>query len=132
MADEMKTFNLWVIRENLRRAFSLWDKWYVRQMELLNFMNCQASETSGKLGVRQVLWTSLFNWNSRLLAFDKKHFLRHQKSPLFCIKQTERAKKSRLQLKIFKEMVDEFRINNKALTLFAENHLHKKISQSFI
>ena len=95
-------------------------------------MNCQASETSGKSGVRQVLWTSLFNWNSRLLAFDKKHFLRHQKNPLFCINQTEPDKKSRLQLKIFKEMVDEFRINNKALTLFAENHLYKKISQFFI
>ena len=33
----------------------------------------------------------------------------------------------RIKLKIFKEMVNEFRTKNMASTLFVENYFHKKI-----
>ena len=54
-------------------------KWYVKQMKQFNFMNCRAIEMSGKMGVRQVAWTSLFNCKY-VYAFENL-FLRHQKRP---------------------------------------------------
>ena len=38
-----------VVGENLCRIFILSDMWYVRQMELFNFMNCWASWTPDEL-----------------------------------------------------------------------------------
>ena len=78
-------------------------------------MNCQASEVSGKLDVRQVVWTSYFNWNHCLFASNKNLSLSlsiTKKEPLPCIKQTEYDMDSRIKLKIFKEMMNEFRTKN--------------------
>ena len=72
--------------ENLCRIFRLSDKWYVRQMKLLNFMNFRAS------------WTP-----------DKLHGSLHplQKKPSFrCIRHTE------CDIKDFMKMVDEFKTKN--------------------
>ena len=69
-------------------------------------MNCRVIDTSGKLDVRQVAWTSFFNWNC-LIAFEKNTFLRYQKRPLPFMPHGDMD--WRIKLKVFKEMVDEFR-----------------------
>ena len=48
MTDETKTFNF-LCHWGKPQIFSLWDKWYIRQMKLFNFMDCRESETSSKL-----------------------------------------------------------------------------------
>ena len=82
-------------------------------------MDFWASDTSGKLHVKQVPWISLFNWNPRLFAFDNKHPPLPTRS---CIKNTE----CDMDSKIFKEMVNEFRTKNTACRLFVEKYFIKK------
>ena len=48
-------------------------------MKRFNFMNSQASETSGKLDNTHAAWIFLFSESSHLSAFDKNLFLCHQK-----------------------------------------------------
>ena len=77
--------------------------------------------------LRQVVWTSLFIWNPCLFSFDKKPLSVTKKDFLPCIRQTECDMDSRIKLKVFKEMGNEFRTKNNAWRLFAENYCLKKI-----
>ena len=93
-----------------------WTSGTSEQMKLFNLMNCWAIDTSGKLDVKQVAWTSfildLFHWHC-LFAFEKKSLPPPPKKPLFlCIKHTECGMDWRKKLKVSKKMVDEFKAKN--------------------
>ena len=55
-----------------------------------------------------------------------------EKHPLLYIKHTEYDIDSKIKLKVFKEMMNEFRRKNMAWRLFKENYSLKKISELFI
>ena len=78
--------------------------WYVIQMKMLNSINCLVSETSDKLhGLLFSSGTLVYLLSIKISPSTSK------KNSLPRIKQTECDMDSKIKLKVFKEMVNEFK-----------------------
>ena len=85
------------------------DKWYIRQMKVLNSMNCRASDMSDKLhGLLFSIGILVYLLSIKASPSASK------KDPLPRIKQTECDMDSKIKLKVFKELVNEFKTKNMA------------------
>ena len=87
-------------------------------------MNCQASEMPDKFhGLLSSNITLVYLLSIKISPSASKNH------PLLCIKHTKCGTDSTIKLKVFKEMVNEFRTKNLACRHFKENYSLKKISQ---